>query len=186
MNIWKFDSVSNDYTSFLEMPEQVDLEDIFQTDGTPKNWHDRPKCRPNVQKKKKKQMPLADLSYISPGSILLNRKAYAALSDLFLPFGQLLEVECVNEGGVLGEKESEIFYFYNVVNVISCIDYGNSQKIGSGVYKPAFFPEAVPKDLQIFKDPLTKRAHIYLSEPAKEEFAKLIADAGLVGGKFAQ
>lgn len=186
MNIWKFDTVSNDYTSFLEMPEQIDLEELFLTDGTPKHWHERPRCRPNVQKNKRKQMPLADLSYISPGSILLNRKAYDVLKDFILPFGQLLEVECMNEGGVLGEKESEIFYFYNVVNMVSCIDYENSQKIGSGVYKPAFFPAATPKDLQIFKDPLTKRAHIYLTEPAKEQFATLIADAGLVGSRFFQ
>lgn len=187
MNIWKFDSASNDYTPFRYLDSADMAAKTFMTDGTPKNWPVPPKCRPFVEtQKKKKQLPLADLSYISPGSILLNSKAYQALKDFLLPFGQLLAVECINEGGLLGDKVSEIYYFYNITNLIPCVDYENSEKIGTGVYKPAFFPDQVPQDLQIFKDPITKRGHIYLTDLAKESFVKLIAAAQLNGGTLDQ
>ncbi len=186
MNIWKFNSALNGYTAFLQMIGQSDDEDIFLTDGTPVNWPGRRKIHPHVEKNKKKQMPLADLSYISPGTILLNRKAYDALKDFLSPFGQLLEVECMNEGGLLGDKASEIYYFYNVTNIIACIDFEKSEKIGHKIIKEAFFTDRIPTDVQIFRDPVRLRTQIYLSELAKEQFVKLIAGAGLVGGKFFQ
>ena len=187
MGIWKFNSTSNDYTPFLYLNDEDMAQRIFMTDGTPKNWPVPPKCRPYVEKhKRKKQMPLADLAYISPGTILLNGKADKALKDFLLPFGQLLEVECMNEGGLLGRKVSEPYYFYNVTNIIPCIDYENSEKIETSIQKEAYFPDRIPTDVQIFRDPVRLRIQIYLSEPAKEQFVKLITDAGLVGGKFFQ
>lgn len=186
MNIWKFNSAVNGYTAFLQMTGQTDDGDIFLTDGTPVNWPSRPKIHPHLEKNKKKQMPLADLSYISPGTILLNRKAYDALNSFLSPFGQLLEVECMNDGGLLGDKVSEIYYFYNVTNIIACIDFEKSEKIGHKIIKEAFFADRIPTDVQIFRDPVRLRTQIYLTESAKEQFAKLIADAGLVGGKFFQ
>jgi hypothetical protein len=186
MAIWKFNSVSNDYTYFLEMPEQIKLENIFLTDGTPKDWRTPPKLRPHVEKNKKKQMPLADLSYISPGTILLNSKAYQALKDFLLPFGELLEVECMNEGGLLGDKVSETYYFYNVTNIIPCIDLENSEKLGNKIIKDAYFPDRIPNDVQIYRDPQRLRVQIYLSEAAKDQFTRLIAENKLTGGEFVQ
>lgn len=186
MNIWKFNSAVNGYTAFLQMEGQSDDEDMFLTDGTLVSWPSRPRIHPHVEKNKKKQMPLADLSYISPGTILLNRKAWGALKDFLSPFGQLLEVECMNEGGLLGDRMSEIYYFYNVTNIIPCIDFEKSEKIGHKILKEAFFADRIPTDAQIFRDPVRLRTQIYLTEPAKEQFTKLIADAGLVGGKFFQ
>ena len=187
MNIWKFNSVSNEYTPFLYVSNEDMTARLFLTDGTPKNWSERPKCRPYVEKqKKKKQMPLADLSYISPGTILLNRKAYEVLNDFLTPFGQLLEVECMNEGGLLGDKLSETYYFYNVTNIIPCIDYENSEKSFNSIDKEAYFPDRIPSDVQIYRDPQRLRVQIYLSEPAKAQFAKLIAENNLTGGEFVQ
>jgi hypothetical protein len=185
MNIWKFNSVNNDYTPFIYARDEDMAARLFLTDGTPKNWHVRPKCRPYVEKqKKKKQLPLADLSYISPGTILLNHKAYTALKDFLAPFGQLLEVECMNEGGLLGDKLSELYYFYNVTNIISCIDYENSEKSFNSIDKESYFPDRIPSDVQIYRDPQRLRVQIYLSELAKEQFATLIAENKLTGGEF--
>ncbi len=186
MAIWKFNSSSNDYTPFLYFNAKDMAEMLFITDGTPKNWPVPPRCRPHVEKKAKNQKPVADLSYISPGTILLSSKAYSALSAFLLPFGQLLEVECMNDAGLLGDKVSEPFYFYNVTNIIPCIDYENSEKIETSIQKEAYFPDRVPKDAQIFRDPARLRIQIYLSEAAKEQFAKIIVDAHLSGGKFFQ
>lgn len=186
MSIWKFNSSSNDYTPFLYLNEEDMIKKLFITDGTVINWPTPPKCRPHVEKKAKKQKPLADLSYISPGTILLNGKAYSALRDFLLPFGQLLEVECINDGDLLGDKISETYYFYNITTILSCIDYENSEKVETSIQKEAYFPDKVPTNVQIFRDPARLRIQIYLSEPAKEQFAKIIADAHLTGGKFFQ
>jgi hypothetical protein len=186
MNIWKFNSITNDFTQFLYMNDDDIGKLIFLMDGTPKNWPTRPQCRPLVEKQKKKQLPLGDLSYISPGTILLNGKAYNTLRDFLLPFGQLLEVECMNDGGLLGDKESEIYYLYNVTNIIPCVDYENSEKIGNRITKEAYLPDLAPTSAQIFKDPRRVRLQIYLSEPAKEQFTKLIAENKLTGGEFVQ
>ncbi len=144
---------------------------LFKPDGKPKHWQNRPSVQPFIEKRRKKQKPQADIGYFTAGTFMLNEKAYNALSDFLLQFGELLEVNC----------ENEIKYYYNVTNLFSCIDYENSSKIGSSVTKAEFLQTDIPKDAQIFKDPLTVGSAIYATDVAKAILEKRIADAELTG-----
>ncbi len=175
MTIWKFKAgYSNDFNAFT-LPDNSDLKHAtFIADGTSKNWPVPPKIQPGIEKKKKDQKPLGDINYIAPGSVVLNEKAYAVLKSFLSPFGQFLEMDA------LGETH----YFYNVTNVIACIDFDSSETEDGKVMKEVFLPDATPKDAQVFKEPHKKRTEIYLSEAAKDILEKLIADAGLTGAQI--
>jgi hypothetical protein len=43
-------------------------------------------------------------------------------------------------------------YFYNVTNVIQCIDFDRSETEGKKVIKPVFVPGSVPIEDEVFKD----------------------------------
>lgn len=144
---------------------------IFNTNGKPKTWDEKPQIEPFVDKKKKKQAPVADISYLVPGTVVLNERAYIAAKDFLSQFGEFLEVDCL--GGTV--------YFYNITNLLSCIDFENSEKIEGAVIKATFLPNAIPDDILIFKDPLTAGGKMYITEKAKLAFEKIIADANLTG-----
>lgn len=183
MTVWNFNSISNDFTPLTYMNEQDRKARIFLTDGKPKNWPLPPQIQAIIEKGCKAPLPLADISYIVPGAIILNQKAYQVLHDVLAPFGQLLAVEYIKHGDLLTQpdKFSETFYFYNVTNIVDCIDAQASAELGAGVHDVAFVAEAIPQDCQIFKDPRRIRTQIYLSEVAKEKLCQLIAAAGLTG-----
>ncbi len=151
---------------------------FFDMDGKPKHWATRPKIETFIDKRKKKKRPLADISLLKPGTVILNNKAYTVLKDFLLQFGQLLEVDCDDDG--------EIGYFYNVTNIIPCIDFDNSERMESAIINPKFLCDAIPKDAQIFKDPYKLGINIYVSKTAKEILEKLIADAGLTGAQIVE
>ncbi len=186
MNLWKIETVSNHFTSFDYANEQDAEAMILLTDGKPKNWPTPPSIMPGLEKNKKKQQPVPDIGYIMPGALLLNPKAYAVLKDFLSPFGQLLPVECRNEGGLLGADvgASETHYFYNVTNIIDCIDVERSEKRGATIVKPAFVPQSVPQEPQIFKDPRRVRVDIYLNEAAKVGLEQLLAQGQLRGAQI--
>jgi hypothetical protein len=109
----------------------------------------------------------------------LNRKAYEALKSFLEPFGQFLELDMVDETGLGGGDQR--LYFYNVTNVVQCIDFDRSETEGKKVIKPAFLPDSVPLSAQVFKDPLRKKMDIYLNEAAHAELSRLLIGAGLRG-----
>lgn len=185
MNIWKFQSgYSNDFTSLIYV--NPDDMDALTPDGQAKNWPVPIQLQPGLEKSKKKQKPLGDINGVLAGSVVLNPKAYAVLKDFLSPFGQLLPVECRNEGGLLGADvgASETHYFYNVTNIIDCIDEERSEKRGATIVKPAFAPQSVPQEPQIFKDPRRVRVDIYLNEAAKVGLEKLLAQDKLSGAQI--
>ena len=177
MKIWelRYDGI-NHYAVLVESADEDNSLDFFTTQGIAKHWQHRPKLEPFIEKRKKTAKPRADLSYFTAGSIILNEKACRALKDFLLPFGQMLEIAC------LGEVE----YFYNVTNLVPCIDYEHSIKTGTAVIKEVFLPDAVPTAPMVFKDPYTAKSCIYLNQPGKEKFEKLCADAGLFGARFVE
>ena len=177
MKIWelRYDGV-NDHAVLVSLEGAMSILTIFGVDGKPKEWVARPKVTPFIEKRRKTAKPRADLSYLIAGSIMLNEKACQALKDFLLPFGQLLEVDC----------QGEVEYFYNVTNLVPCIDYERSGKTGSSVIKEVFLPDAVPEMPLVFKDPYTAKSCIYLNQAGKEKFEKLCADAGLFGARFVE
>lgn len=146
---------------------------VFDTNGKPKLWTTPPSLKKGINPKKKKQPPLADIGWLTPGAIILNEKAHAALGGFLTQFGELLPVSC-DTGPV---------YFYNVTNLVSCIDFDNSVKneTGDAIYEARFIEAAIPQGPQIFKDPLTATGRIYVTQAAREILDNLIMANTLTG-----
>jgi hypothetical protein len=182
MQIWNWNGAANGFTTLLPVRDEDILTGVFTADGTPKAWDTRPQVVPGIERIKKKQHPLGDLSFVMGASVVLNEKAYAALKGFLDPFGQFLELDMIDETGIGGGDQR--LYFYNVTNVIPCIDFDRSETEGKKVIKPAFVTSALPTGAQVFKDPLRKKMDIYLTDAAHAELAAAIARAGLRGSTF--
>lgn len=174
--LWECMSGSSDFAGLTATDMQDMMDGIFNTDGQKKQWQKIPAIRPSHYKNKKNQPPLADIGWLVPGAIVLNSKAHAVLGDFLAPFGEMLEMTC----------DAEVCYFYNVTNLVACIDFDKSEKTPSGlsVRKAEFFDSAIPEGLQIFKDPLTAGSRIYLTATAKDAFERAIVANGLTGLHF--
>ncbi|MEN9868062.1 MAG: hypothetical protein RL748_3652 [Pseudomonadota bacterium] len=177
MQIWEchFDGL-NHYSVLVHVADGLNFRETFTANGQAKQWAVRPKVEPFIEKRKKTAKPRADISYLSAGSLILNQKAFDVLRDFLLPFGQLLELDC----------QGEIEYFYNVTNLIECIDQSRSEKQDGAIFTEVFLPGAIPDTPQIFKDPQTARISIYINEAGKQQFERLVADAGLLGARFVE
>jgi hypothetical protein len=174
MAVWELIAASNDLTQFIAASREDVQNEVFYTNGQPKTWATRPQMTVFIEKRRKKPKPLGDVSFILAGSVILNQKAHAALGDFLGKFGHFLEAEC----------NGEEFYFYNVTNIISCIDPANSRFLGRSILKAAFYADLAPKDAQIFKDPRKLGTAIYVSDAAKAILDALIVENSLSGIHF--
>ncbi len=175
--LWELTSGGDNNFATLMCENDDDVwNNFFSTNGDLLHWTKVPMVLPVINKKRKKQLPVPDIAWLVPGTIILRPKAYAVLKDFLSKFGQLLELDCAGETN----------YFYNVTNVVSCIDFDRSGKSSTGrsVLKAEFLPEAIPQDAQIFKDPLTASSRICLTQAAKDTLEKIIAENGLTGLRF--
>ncbi len=178
MPIWelRYDGL-NDNASLLQIANDDTPLSALEADGKPKCWEHRPIVEPSRHRRTKKLKPRIDLSYVIEGAIALSPKAYAVLKDFLLPFGQLLEMDC------LGEVE----YYYNVTHLINCIDYERSGKTGTAVVREIFLPNVVPDEPPlIFKDTYTARTCIYFNQAARDQFEQLCQSANLFGARFVE
>jgi hypothetical protein len=182
MQIWNWFGANNAFTTLLAVRKEDLLGGVFTADGALKTWSSRPQVKPGIEKDVKKQLPLGDLSFLMGASVVLNGKAYEALKEFLEPFGQFLELDMVDETGIGGGDQR--LYFYNVTNVIPCIDFDRSETEGKKVIKPAFVAGALPTGAQVFKDPFRKKMDIYLTDAAHAELTAQIAHAGLRGSTF--
>jgi hypothetical protein len=182
MKVWSWYGAGEGYTVLLPVRDEDIFTDVFVADGQPKTWTTRPQVKPGIERVKKKQKPLGDMSPLAGASIILNEKAHVALEAFLAPFGQFLELDLVDETGFAGGDQP--LFFYNVTNLISCIDAEKSQKDDIGIVVPVFFKASVPKDAQVFKDPLMSQSNIFLNDAAYAELERLIGEAGLRGSSF--
>ena len=81
-----------------------------------------------MEKNRKKQLPLGDISFIMGASMVLNGKAHAALGAFLQPFGEFLELDLVDEASTDGGDQ--LLHFYNVTRLIPCIDFDRSETDG--------------------------------------------------------
>ena len=182
MQIWRWSGANDSYTTLLPVNDADLLSGVFTADGKPKTWATRPQVKPAMEKDPKHQLPLGDLSFVMGASVALNDRAYAALGELLRPFGEFLDLELVDPTGLAGGHQS--LHFYNVTRLIPCIDVTRSEMDGKKVIKPVFLPGAVPNEATIFKDPLRKKADIYLNAAAHDALIQRITEAGLHGSKL--
>lgn len=182
MKVWSWYGAGEGYTVLLPVRDEDIFSDVFVADGQPKSWAARPQVKPGIERVKKKQKPLGDLSPLAGASIIFNSKARAALESFLAPFGQFLELDLIDEAGFAGGGQP--LFFYNVTNLISCIDSEKSEKDDLGIVVPVFNKAAIPKDAQVFKDPLMSQSNIFLNDAAHAELESRIDKAGLRGSSF--
>lgn len=178
MTVWEFKPGNvNDYAPLVFMSDKDIDSGMFDAEGEVLSWTRKPKIKVFVEPGKKKAQPLADISALIPGALALNDKAKAALEPFLSRFGQLLEMDC----------NGEPRWFYNVTNVVPCIDEERSEKRPTGALsKEEFLQNKVPAEATVFKDPLTARVKIYVNDSAKSTLERLIAEASLVGAAFVE
>lgn len=107
-----------------------------------------------------------------PGSIVLSQEARAALGGFLTRFGQLLELDV----------QGQVRYFYNVTNVVDCVDDERTTRTKDGSLKKiAFDLSKVPEEACVFKAPLTSRFQLYVNDTAKKLLEQWARDANLTG-----
>jgi hypothetical protein len=180
MTVWEITNKwMNDYASLDRTPEDSinpKFEKQFGGDGSPLKWKKRPKFVVPVEKNKKKPRPRSDITTITLPGPILNEKARGALGDFLSQFGQLLELDV----------DGQVEYYYNVTNIVPCLDQDRSEKNSIGVVrKPVFSVSTTPNTPAVFKLPLSP-VRIYVNDGAKEILEERIAKHGLIGMSFAE
>lgn len=182
MTVWR---ITNEFINTAEgrvLPPEAegdpDLLHKLGGDGTPLTWPvPMPLLRDRGSPTRKRPKPRTDLIPFHLDALVLSRKAYDALGDFLSQFGQLLELS------VEGETE----YYYNVTNVVPCIDPARCERHASGSIRRVAFNElAVPSAPAVFKDPLTARGHIYVNDGGKALLEERIREHGITGMNFAR
>ncbi|EIL90743.1 hypothetical protein [Rhodanobacter spathiphylli] len=178
VKVWELKSGSvNDFAPLVFASDKDVESGMFDATGANLSWSSKPKVEVFVEPGKKKPRPLADVSALTPGALVMNDKSKTALEPFLSRFGQFLEMDCAGESR----------WFYNVTNLIPCIDEARSTKRPSGsIVKEAFIEERVPVDAAVFKDPLTAAAVLYVNEAGKAALETIIADAAIVGMAFTE
>ena len=172
MKIWELKTDSPDVYAPLVPTDAQARSRLFIFDGTAREWKRCPAVEVFREERKKDQLPRGDVSLMLAGSIVLNQKARDVLGDFLGQFGQFLEA---NVDGV-------VEYFYNVTNVIDCIDLEASERRSSGsIVKEAFRPAALPVGPAVFKDPRTVRNRLYVNKDGKAILDARVAAANLTG-----
>jgi hypothetical protein len=178
VKVWEFKNASANDVATLVFASDKDLDSgMFDAEGAALSWLKSPRVEVFIEPRAKKAKPRVDISPLTPGALVLNDKAKAALGPFLSRFGQLLALQCAD-----GPE-----YFYNVTNVVDCIDLANSKTRASGsIAKEAFFEDKVPDEPTVFKDPRTAATRVYVNEAAKNILEGLIAGAGITGAAFAE
>jgi hypothetical protein len=177
MAIWQLRTAPADKFAPLAPTEAQAMAGTFEARGKPLQWKKKPKVDVFQEPKKKARLPRADVSLLMSGALVLDQKARDALGTFLVQFGQLLELD------VAGSVE----YFYNVTNLVDCIDPDRSEKRSTGVIvKEAFRDGAEPTAPAVFKDPLTTGTRLYVNSAGKDLLEGLVAGAGITGLEFAE
>lgn len=175
MTVWELRNAGVNDHAVLVLPvedEDIDTDKVFGGDGSALAWRRKRRLDVFVDKRRKKPKPRADVSAFLPGALVLNERARAALGDFLQRFGQLLPLTV--------DEQPE--YFYNVTNLVRCIDTGRSQKYPEGtIAKEAFDAQALPGDAAVFKDPATAPVRIYVNDAGRATLQGLIDGAQLSG-----
>ena len=153
------------------------LEDVakFDVDGTRLDWSSPPVIEyADSRSRGKKKRPVADVATPGGGAFVLSQRAFDALGPFLSQFGQLLPVQTF--GG------TEFRYFYNVTNIVKCVDVGRSERFETGsITKEAFYDLNVPREAAVFKDPETAAFRMYTNDAGRALLERLAAQAGLTG-----
>lgn len=172
MRVWELRCADvNDYAVIVPSIEDADK---FLVDGSRLDWMSPPVIEYADSSRRKRKKPVADVATGGAGSLFLSARAFEVLGPFLGQFGQILPVQTT--GG------AEFRHFYNVTNIIKCVDVEASEKSSTGrITRESFYDINVPRSAAVFKDPATARTRIYTNDPGRELLEKLAAEAGLTG-----
>jgi len=172
-NVWELRCGNvNDFSMIVPAGPDVSK---FDVNGQPLDWMSRPVIEyADSRSRGKKKRPVADVAAIGGGAFVLSPHAKEVLGPFLSQFGQLLEVQTA--GG------AEFRYFYNVTNLVPCVDLAASKKSDWGsLKKEAFDDAAVPRAAAVFKDPNTAAWRMYTNDAGREMLERLASEAALTG-----
>lgn len=153
------------------------IEDVarFNVNGLPLDWMSPPVIEyADSRSRGKKKRPEADVATPGAGALVLSQRAVDALGEFLGRFGQLLRVQTA--GG------AEFRHFYNVTNLVKCVDVRRSDKDATGaITTEVFYDLNVPREPAVFKDPLTASTRLYVNDPGRELLERLAAETSLTG-----
>ena len=162
----------NSFASLVAVDRADSRAGMFATKGAVQDWTHRPAVEFFVEPRKKTQPPRANVIHMKLGALVLDAKAKLALGSFLSKFGQLLEL---HHGG-------ETLWFYNVTNMVPCVDAAKSKKDENGMITAEVLDESeAPKEAAVFKDPTMAAIRIYVNDAGRDEIERLASDAGLTG-----
>lgn len=186
MTIWELRCANiNDYSLTVPLDRSDMRARLFDVKGEPMDWGKVPRIGFADSSRKKQKKPPADVSAMLYGALVLNARAYDALGSFLSQFGQLLELR--SETGLdprefYNEPEPSTYYFYNVTNIVPCVDVERSERNDLGhIRQEVFDISNVPTEAAVFKDPATARSRMYVNDAGKAVIDELVASAGLSG-----
>lgn len=145
----------------------------FEGFGSSLLWSTRPRLAAIEDQGRRKRRPRADVSpFTSPG-LIVNAKVHDALGEFLRRFGQLLEVD------VDGQTE----YYYNVTNVLECLDRERSEKEAHYIEHPVFHESLVAESPVVFVEPELP-GRIFVNDSARKILEDAIAESGIIGMSF--
>ena len=159
----------NSFASLVAIDDADFRAGLFAADGSVQDWTHRPAVEFFVEPRKKKQPPRANVIFMKHGALVLDAKVKLALGTFLSKFGQLLELH-------LGGKT---LWFYNVTNVVSCLDAEKSERDETGMIMAESFDESNAP--AVFKDPTMAVIRIYVNDAGRAEIERLASDAELTG-----
>jgi hypothetical protein len=150
------------------------FEKQFGGDGSPLRWKKRPKLTVFIERGNKKPQPRSDITTIALPGPILSQNARDVLGDFLGQFGQLLELDV----------DGHVEYYYNVTNVVSCLDQERTERTHYGaVTRPVFSTSSMPDAPIVFKVPRIS-SRIFVNGGAKDVLEERIARHHLVGMSF--
>jgi hypothetical protein len=170
----------NDYSMVVPAFVQDVMDGLFDAEGKPLDWKSPLVIKYSDSRSRgKKKRPVADIATPGPGALVLSDRAYQVLGPFFGEFGQLLQVQT--------EGRAEFRYFYNVTNIVKCVDVARSEKDEAGAIDlEAFYDINIPRQASVFKDPETAAVRIYTNDAGKAMIERMAAEAALTGIECAE
>lgn len=180
MSVWEItNSWANDVAGVTHAVD-IELDAVasagfwkqFEGFGSPLQWRTKPRLTA-IEHAGRKMRPRADVSPFTAPGLIVNARVRDALGDLLTRFGQLLEVD------VDGRAE----YYYNVTNVLGCLDREMSRFEAHYVERPVFKERLIPQAPAVFVEPELP-GRIFVNEGAKKALDKSIAENNITGMSF--
>ena len=174
-NAWANDVASLTHAGDIESDPVVSVAfwKQFEGVGSSLQWSTRPRLATIEYEGRRKRRPRADVSPFTSAGLILNAKVHDALGEFLSGFGQLLEVNV----------EGQIEYYFNVTNVLECLDRERSEKEAHYVERPVFHESLIAEKPVVFVEPELP-GRIFVNEGAKKILEKGIAESGIVGMSF--